>query len=132
MCSLPLKYVFLLWPLRSNRRHRIRLLGVASQYHKQIRIILHELRNILTDETISRDTARGRGCFPVGGGKILFSSTACRPALGPTQPRIQWLPTTLPPRVKRPGCDADHSPPSIAEVKNNNPPHVLMVPCLIS
>jgi hypothetical protein len=31
-CSLPLKYAFLLWPLSSNGRHKIRLLGVASQY----------------------------------------------------------------------------------------------------
>jgi hypothetical protein len=32
MYLLPLKYAFSLWPLRSNGRHRIRLLGVASQY----------------------------------------------------------------------------------------------------
>jgi hypothetical protein len=36
-----------------------------------------------------------------------------RPALGPTQPPTQWVPGVL-----SPGCDADHSPPSSAEVKN--------------
>jgi hypothetical protein len=35
------------------------------------------------------------------------------PALGPTQPPIQWVPV-----VKRQECEADHSPPSSAEVKN--------------
>jgi hypothetical protein len=33
-----------------------------------------------------------------------------RPALGPTQPPIQWVPATLPLGVKRPGREADHSP----------------------
>jgi hypothetical protein len=42
-----------------------------------------------------------------------------RPALGPTQPPVQWVPGVLSPGVKaRPGRDADHSPPSIAEVEN--------------
>jgi hypothetical protein len=41
-----------------------------------------------------------------------FSHTS-RPALGPTQPPVQWIPG-----VKRPGCGADHPPPSSAEVEN--------------
>jgi hypothetical protein len=41
-----------------------------------------------------------------------------QPALGPTQPPIQWVPEALPLKVKRPGNEADHSPPSSAEVKN--------------
>jgi hypothetical protein len=53
-----------------------------------------------------------------GRGKIFLFSTTCRPALGPTQPPIQWAPGTLYPRIKRPGRKADHSPPSSAEVKN--------------
>jgi hypothetical protein len=40
-----------------------------------------------------------------------------RPALGPTQPPIQWVLHALPPGVKRQGRDADHSPPVSAEVK---------------
>jgi hypothetical protein len=31
---------------------------------------------------------------------------------------IQWVTVALSPRVKRPGCEAAHSPPSSAEVKN--------------
>jgi hypothetical protein len=39
-----------------------------------------------------------------------FSSSS-RPALGPTQPPVQWVPGVLSPGVKaRPGRDADHSP----------------------
>jgi hypothetical protein len=42
---------------------------------------------------------------------------ASRPALGPTQPPIKWVTGALSLRVKRPGREADHSPPSSAEVK---------------
>jgi hypothetical protein len=37
---------------------------------------------------------------------------------GLTQPPIQWVPGALSLGVKRPGREADHSPPSSAEVKN--------------
>jgi hypothetical protein len=37
--------------------------------------------------------------------------------LGPTQPPIYWSPGSLSLGVKRPGREADHSPPSSAEVK---------------
>jgi len=37
--------------------------------------------------------------------------------LGPTQPPIQWVPGALFLEVKRPGREADHSPPPSAEVK---------------
>jgi hypothetical protein len=46
-------------------------------------------------------------------------STASRPALGPTQPPIQWVSGALPPGLKPPGRDADQSPPFSAEVKND-------------
>jgi hypothetical protein len=50
---------------------------------------------------------------------------------GPTQP-IKWVPGVLSPRVKRPGREADHSPPPSAEVKNtwiytSTAPYVLTV-----
>jgi hypothetical protein len=54
----------------------------------------------------------GRGSSP-SRGKIFLFSTTSRPALGPTQPPIQWVPG-----VKLQGREADHSPPSSAEVKN--------------
>jgi hypothetical protein len=39
------------------------------------------------------------------------------PALGSTQPPIQWLSGALSPGVKRTGREADHSPPTTVEVK---------------
>jgi len=48
-------------------------------------------------------------------GLFLFATTP-RPALGPTQTSIQWVPGALTPGVKRPGREADHSPLSSAEV----------------
>jgi hypothetical protein len=56
------------------------------------------------------DSRQGLGIF-------LFT-TASRPVLGPTQPPIQWTPGALSVGVKRPGREADHSPPSSVEVKN--------------
>jgi hypothetical protein len=49
-----------------------------------------------------------------------LSSSPPRPdrLLRPTQPTIQWAPGALSLGVKRPGHEADHSPPSSAEVKN--------------
>jgi hypothetical protein len=48
---------------------------------------------------------------------IFLFTTASRTALGPTQPPIQWVPGALSLGVKRSGREADHSPPSSAEVK---------------
>jgi hypothetical protein len=55
------------------------------------------------------DSRQGLGIF-------LFT-TASRPAMGPTQPPIQWVTGVFSPGIKRPGREADHSPPSSAEVK---------------
>jgi hypothetical protein len=50
---------------------------------------------------------------------IFFSATASRPTLGPMQLRIlKWVPGALSLVVERSGREADHSPPSSAEVKN--------------
>jgi hypothetical protein len=49
---------------------------------------------------------------------IFLFTTVSRTALGPTQPLILWVPAALPLGVKRPGREADYSPPSSAEVKN--------------
>jgi hypothetical protein len=48
---------------------------------------------------------------PVGVKNFHFSKSS-RPALGSTQPPIQWVPG-----VKRPRREADHSPPTSAQVK---------------
>jgi hypothetical protein len=50
--------------------------------------------------------------------RIFLFTTVSRPALGPTQPLIQWVPGVLSLGVKRPVREAAHSPPSGAEVKN--------------
>jgi hypothetical protein len=55
------------------------------------------------------DSRQGLGIF-------LFT-TASRTALEPTQPPIQWVPGALSLEVRRPEREADHSPPSSAEVK---------------
>jgi hypothetical protein len=49
--------------------------------------------------------------------EIFLFTTTSRTALGPTQPPIQWVTGAPSTGVKRPGRDADHSPPSSAEVK---------------
>jgi hypothetical protein len=49
------------------------------------------------------------------------SSIQLRPAVGPTQPPIQWVPGPVSLTLKRQGCEARHSPPSSAEVKNDGP-----------
>jgi len=41
-----------------------------------------------------------------------------RLALGPTQLPIQWGPGALSTGVKQPGHEADHSPPSSADIEN--------------
>jgi hypothetical protein len=48
---------------------------------------------------------------------IFLFTTVSRTALGPTQPPIEWVPEALSLGVKRPGREADHSPPCSAKVK---------------
>jgi len=50
--------------------------------------------------------------------KILPFATASTLDLWPTQSPIQYVPWTFSPEVKRPEREADHSPPSSAEIKN--------------
>jgi hypothetical protein len=57
-----------------------------------------------------------RGSIP-GKGRMFFS-TASRRALGHTQPLIQCVADDVSPGIKQQRREADHSPPSSAEVKN--------------
>jgi hypothetical protein len=52
------------------------------------------------------------------GKQIFLYSKASRTALGLTQPPSQWVPGAISPRLKRPGREADHSPPPSASVNN--------------
>jgi hypothetical protein len=72
------------------------------------------------DRTVSIRTCYGldgRGSIP-SRSKIFLFSIVFRLALGPTQPPAQWERGDFSPDVKRPGREADHLPPSTAEVKN--------------
>jgi hypothetical protein len=66
----------------------------------------------LGNELDDRGSIPGRGCDTV------LLATASTSALGPTQPPIQWIPGVLSLRIKRPGREADHSPPHIVETNN--------------
>jgi hypothetical protein len=61
------------------------------------------------------DDRGSRVRFPVGAGNFSFHHRV--QTLAPTQPPIQWVPGALSLRVKRPAREADHLPPSSAEVK---------------
>jgi hypothetical protein len=50
---------------------------------------------------------------------ISLFTTMSRMALGPTQPPIQWVPGALSLGKKRPGREADHLPPSSADIKES-------------
>jgi hypothetical protein len=60
-------------------------------------------------EVLGFDSRRGLGNF-------LFT-TASRTALKPTEPPNQWVPGVISLGIKRRGREADHSLPSITEVK---------------
>jgi hypothetical protein len=77
----------------------------------------------LPSKGVSRDSSVGiatvYGLDDQGGGssspcrvKNIHFSISSRPAVGSTQPPIKWVPG-----VKRQGREADHSPPTSAEVK---------------
>jgi hypothetical protein len=75
-------------------------------------VIAQSVQRWVTDWTIGVlgfDSRRGLGIF--------LLTTASRTALGPTQPPIQLVPGALSLGVKRPRREADHLPPSSAEVK---------------
>jgi hypothetical protein len=69
---------------------------------------------------LTKGWTSGRSGFdPRRGQRIFTLASVSRPALGPTQPPVQWVPGVLSPGGKaRPGRDADHSSPSSAEVEN--------------
>jgi hypothetical protein len=73
----------------------------------------------------------GQPGFESRQGKDFLFSITSTPAVGPTQPPIQWVPGVLSLGVKRSGREADHSPPASAEVKKmwiytSTPPYVFM------
>jgi hypothetical protein len=59
---------------------------------------------------------RGRSSSP-GTVKNFLPFTSSKPALGFTQPPIQWVPGALSPGLQLAGREADHSPPTTTEAK---------------
>jgi hypothetical protein len=87
------------------------------------------------DSVVGIATGYGLGDREVGVrvpvGSRIFSKSS-RPALRSTQPHIQWVPGALSAGLKRPGREADHSPPTSAEVMKmwiytSAPPYVFMM-----
>jgi hypothetical protein len=77
-----------------------------------------------------QDHRGGRSSSP-GRVKNFLFSVPSRPALGSTQPPIQWVQGALSPRAKLQGREADHSLPASAELKRmciyaSTPPHAFM------
>jgi hypothetical protein len=73
---------------------------------------------------------KGRSSSP-GRDKNFIFSTSSRPALGPTQPPVQWILGALSAGAKLPRREADHSLPTSAEVKKiwiytSTPPYSFM------
>jgi hypothetical protein len=68
----------------------------------------------LDDRAIEARSRQGQRIFPL--------SSVSRPALGPTQPPVQWVPESFTRGKARPGREAHHSPPSSAEVVRSYTP----------
>jgi hypothetical protein len=81
-----------------------------------IYIYIYIRRRVRSGSTVSdyRLDDRAIGVRSSAGQRIFPLTSVSRPALGPTQPPVQWVPGVLSPGVK--ARDADHSPPSSAEV----------------
>jgi hypothetical protein len=78
----------------------------------------NNIRNQGNSVNIVTRLCSGRSGFDFREGRDSSFATASRPALGSTQPPIHWVHRTISLGVKRPGREADHSPPATAEVKN--------------
>jgi len=92
------------------------LLRESETYYRKIRIYVRNRRGVGRDGAVGIATGYGLdgpGIESRWGRDFPHMS---RLALGPTQPPIQWVPG-FSPGVKRPGRAVDHSPTSIAEVK---------------
>jgi hypothetical protein len=101
----------LLFPITTQKTKRCNELHGVTQRA----VIAHSVQRL----GYGLDDQGSRVRFSAGAGNFFFlPTTASRTALGPSRPPIQWETGPLSLGVKRPGREADHSPPSSAEVKN--------------
>jgi hypothetical protein len=70
-------------------------------------------------------TDRTTRFYPQQRQKIFPLASGSRPALGPTQPRVQWYEGLFPGDKARLVRDDDYSPPSSAEVENEQEVYLL-------
>jgi hypothetical protein len=117
----------------ANLRHKVPYCGVISCTVYQIRS-QDSVVGIATGLLAGR--SRGQSSSP-GMVKNFQFSISSRPTLGPSQPPNQCAPGDLSLWVKRPGREADHSPPASAEVKKiwiytSTLPHAFMAYGFIS
>jgi hypothetical protein len=111
------------WKQRENGVHISNQLWTIFCYTRIYKIMFKNWVPTSRDSAVGTATGYGLDGWgvgvrvPVGAGLL---SSPHRPELyfGPTQPPIQRLPGALSPGIKRPGSEADHSPPTTAEVKN--------------
>jgi hypothetical protein len=101
----------------SKRREPGNVIGIATAYG-------------LDDRGVREGSSPGKA-------KNFLFSTLSRPALGLTQPPIKWVPGAFSSGVKQQGLEADHSPPTSAEVEKMwiytfTPTYAFMAQCLIS
>jgi hypothetical protein len=107
----------------------------------QNKSLFTNIRRKTTQYLWSRNSDWLRAGRPMGRSSIsgrvknFLSSMSSIPALGPSQPHIQWVPGALSQGVKRSGREGDHSPPTRAEVKimwiyTITPPYAFLEYCL--
>jgi hypothetical protein len=98
-------------------------LTLESHWSKILLCFYNLIKNAVSrDSVLSIATGYGLDDRVVGdrvpvGVKNFFFFKSSRPALWSTQPPIQSIPVALSAGVKRPGREADHSPPTSVEVK---------------
>jgi hypothetical protein len=120
-------------PVSSYERHKADLAASCRYHHHEVdsiglqsltiaRMYRYRRRNEILYKQPQAGIALGYGLsdrlFESRQGLGIFLFTAAfRPALGPTQPRIKGVPGAPSVGVKWSGREADHSPPTSAEIK---------------
>jgi hypothetical protein len=95
-------------------------MGLRSFYSTDVMRHLLQVPNLgIPVSTVTRLRLADRSLIPGTGNEDSFLSSPPRPrpAVGPTQNPIQWVPGAVSLGAMRTGREVDHSPPYNAEVK---------------